>query len=140
MEKEPRIDIRITSADVDKWRDEVAELDKQIRNLQSRRDRLKNKVNAVRLFLHDADKPQFERVMTLALENLDINGEFNVHKELSLPELVRGTLRRFPKKLDKLGLRREIINAGIPEKKLGVRFGYYYSVVSKMEDAGEISH
>jgi hypothetical protein len=121
--------ITITPAQVEAWKKELADLTKTMAANQERYHLLIQRINAVGLYF---DPPQNGRLPLLpGLTNKPIT-------EMGPKEVIVHWLKRYAQPVTVKVLRDSIEESGYPLNNFGRAFSYYYTLLKRMEQSGEV--
>jgi hypothetical protein len=121
--------ITITPAQVEAWKKEIADLTKKMAADQERYHLLIQRINSVGLYF---DPPQNGHGPLLpSLTNKPIT-------EMGPKEVIVHWLKRYAQSVTVKVLRDSIEESGYPMDNFGRAFSYYYTLLKRMEQSGEV--
>ena len=122
--------VTITPAMVEAWKYELVEVDQKIQIYIKRRALLHQKIEAVKFFIDDKDRqPELPGVSEQPRRSIP---------ELTPKEVMLYFLKQKAQPVTLSYLRDIIMQSGYPIEKFGKGWGYFYALLSRMTQTGEI--
>ncbi|MDR4494237.1 MAG: hypothetical protein R3B74_07405 [Nitrospirales bacterium] len=138
-----KFQIHITPNKVDEWKQELSEITAKIEQLVKQREKLQARINAIPLFLEDFKQESlFETKRDISVhedmkQSVQSNGKSSL-SELTPPNAIRHVLNDANVNLSKDEVRERLRLANYDMKRFRHDGGYFHTIISRMERAGEI--